>query len=55
MQYNRVYVKLINSQLNKLKSGTKKSTVVALNLSLNVLGDSNDDTNFPHKLFLTGR
>ena len=42
-----------NLQLHKLKSGTKNGTEVTLNLSSNVVGDSNDKTNFPHKLILT--
>ena len=33
----------------------KNSTEVALNLSSNVIGDSNDEINFPHKLLLTNR
>ena len=41
-----------NSQLNNIKSGIKDSTKVTLNLSSNVIGDSNDGTNFPHKLLL---
>ena len=45
-QYNALNVKLSNSQLNKLKSGIKNGTEVNLNLLLNVVGDSNDDTNF---------
>ena len=43
-------VKLSNSQLSKLKSGIKM--VLTLNFSTNVMGDSNDETNFPHKLLL---
>ena len=42
-----------NSKLNKLKSGTKNGTVVSLKVSSDVVGDSNDDNNFPHKLLLT--
>ena len=49
-KYNALNVKLFNSQLNKLKSGMKNGTEVALNLSPNVIGDSNDETNFPLKL-----
>ena len=41
-----------NSQLNKLKSGIKYGTQVTLNLSSNVVGDPNNETNFPHKLLL---
>ena len=48
-----LYVKLSNSQLNKLKSGIKNGREVTLNLSSNVTGDSNDENNFPHKLLLT--
>ena len=43
---------LSNSQLNKLISGIKYGTQVALNLSSNVVGDSNNEINFPHKLLL---
>ena len=42
-----------NLQLNKLKSRIKNSTKVTLNPSSNVVGDSNDETNFPHKLLST--
>ena len=41
-----------NSQLNKLKS-IKNGTEVTLNLSSNLTGSSNDETNFPHKSVLT--
>ena len=40
---------------NKLKSGTKNGTEVTLKLSSNVVGDSNDENNFPHKLLLTNK
>ena len=52
-QYNRLNVKLSNSQLNKLKSAIKNETEVVLRLSSNMIGD--DETNFPHKLLLTNR
>ena len=52
-QYNSLNVKLSNSQLNKLKSAIKNETEVVLRLSLKMIGDSNDETNFPHKLLLT--
>ena len=42
-----------NSQLLKLKSRIKNGTEVTLKLLSNVVGDSNDDNNFPHKLLLT--
>ena len=46
-------MKLSNSQLNKLKSGTKNGTEVTLNLSSNLIGNFNDETNFLHKIMLT--
>ena len=52
-QYNTLNVKLSDSQLNTLKSGIRNGTEVTLNLSFNVIGNSNDETNFPHKLLLT--
>ena len=54
-QYNSLHVKLSNSQLNKLKSAIKNETDVVLRLSSNMIGDSDDETNFPHKLFLISR
>ena len=54
-QYNSLNVKLSNSQLNKLKSAVKYETEVVLRLSQNMIGDSNDETNFPRKLLLTDR
>ena len=52
-QYNTLNVKLSNSELNKLKSGIKNGTKVTLKISSNVVGDYNDENNFPHKLLLT--
>ena len=52
-QYNTLNVKLSNSQLNKLKSEMKNGTEVILKVSSNVVGDSNEENNFPHKLLLT--
>ena len=52
-QYNSLNVKLSNSQLNKLKPGTKNNPDVTLKLSSNVVGDSNNEKNFLHKLLLT--
>ena len=54
-QYNSLNVKLSNSQLNKLKSAIKNGTDMALRLSSNMVGNSNNETNFPHKLLLTNR
>ena len=39
-------VRLSNSQLNKLKYTIKDGTEVTLNLSLIIVGDSNDETKF---------
>ena len=52
-QYNTLNVKLSNSKLNKLKSGIKNGTEVTLNLPSNLIGNSNDESYFPHKLLLT--
>ena len=52
-QYNMLNLKLCNSQLSKLKSGVKNGTEVTSKLSSNVVGDSNDENNFLHKLSLT--
>ena len=49
-QYNTLNVKLSNSQINKLKLGIKNGTEVTLKISSNVVGDSNDQSNFPHNL-----
>ena len=54
-QYNSLNVKLSNSQLNKLKSAIKNETDVVLRLSSNMIGNSDDETNFPHELLLTNR
>ena len=52
-QYNTLNVKLSNSELNKLKSGIKNGTKETLKISSYVVGDYNDENNFPHKLLLT--
>ena len=54
-QDNSLNVKLSNSQLDKLRSATKNGTVVVLRLLSNMVGNSDDETNFPHKLLLTNR
>ena len=49
-------VKRSNSLLNKLKSAIKNETDVVLKLSSsNMISNSDDETNFPHKLLLTNR
>ena len=52
-QYNRVNVKLTNSQLNKVS--IKKWIWCSNKISSNMIGDSNEKTNFPHELLLTNR
>ena len=52
-QYNTVNLKWSNSQLNKFKSGIKNGTKVTLKNSSDVVGGSNDENNFLHKLLLT--
>ena len=54
-QCNSLNVKLSNSQLSKLKSAIKNETDFILRLSSNMVGNSNDNTNFPHELLLTNR
>ena len=54
-QYNSLNVKLSNSQLNTLKSPIKNETDLVLRLSSNMIGNSDDNTNFPHELLLTNR
>ena len=54
-QYNSLNVRLSNSQLNKLKSAIKNETDVVLRLSSNMIGNSDDETNFPHKFLLSNR
>ena len=49
-QYTTLNVKLSNSQLNKLKSRIKNGIEVTLNLSSNMIGNSNDENNFSYKL-----
>ena len=45
-QYIRLNAKLSNSQLNKLKSAIKNGDDVVIRLPPNMIGDSNDKTNF---------
>ena len=54
-QYNSLNVKLSNWQLNKLKSAIKNESEIVLRLSSNMIGNSDDEDNFPYKLFLTNR
>ena len=52
-QYNSLNVKLSNSQFNKLKSAIKNGSEVVLRLLSNMIGDSDDNSNFPHEFLLT--
>ena len=52
-QYNTLNVQLPNLQLNNLKSAIKNGTEVTLNLPSNLIGSSNGETSFSHKLLLT--
>ena len=52
-QYNTLNVKLPHSQINKLKSEIKNGNDLTLEISSNIVGDSNDENNFPCKLLLT--
>ena len=54
-QYSSLNVKLSNSQLDKLKSAIKNEIDAVLRLSSNMIDNSDDETNFPHKLLLTNR
>ena len=54
-QHNSLNVKLSNSQLNKLMSAIKNGTDVVLRVSSNMVGNSDDETNFSQKLLLTNR
>ena len=51
VEYNKVNVKLSNSQLNKLKTAAKSQTGVTLRMNIK-LGSKN---NLPHELLLTTR
>ena len=48
-QYDSVNV-TSNSLLDKSESATKKAIVVTLRLSINIIGNANDDNNFQHEL-----
>ena len=54
-QYNSLNVKLSNLHPSKLKSAIKNKTGIVLRISSNMVGNSNDNTNFPHELLLTNR
>ena len=54
-QYNGLNLKLSNSQLNKLKFAIKNEAEVVLGLSSSMIGNSDDEINFSHRLLLTNR
>ena len=54
-QYISLNVKLSDSQLNKSKSAVNNETEIVFILSSNMVGNSDDETNFPHELLLTNR
>ena len=52
-QYNTLNLTFPNSQLKKLKSEIKNGTEVNWKLLSTVVGNSNEENSFPHKLLLT--
>ena len=54
-QYKTLNVKLSNSRFDKLKSEVKYGTEKSLNFSSNMIGDSNNETSFPHELLSIDR
>ena len=52
-QYQIVNLKLSNSQIDKLEPAAKNATNITLRLSSNVV--VTNETNFPHRLFLTNK
>ena len=54
-QYNILNVKLLDSQLSKLKSAIKNKIEVVLRLSSNMIGNADDKIFFLHELLLTNR
>ena len=51
-KYNTINVNLSNSQFNKLRSQIQNGTEIILSYSSNFIGNSHDETKFPHKLLL---
>ena len=52
---NTLDLKFSNPEVNQLKSGIKYDSYLTLNLSSNVIGNSNDEINFPQNLLLTDK
>ena len=51
-KYNSENMKLSNYQLDKLESAIKNDSAVTLRLSSNMMGESNDKTNYTHNLLV---
>ena len=51
VEYNKVNVKLTDTQLKKLKTAVKKKTEITLRMSLKTF----DENHLPHELLLTTR
>ena len=51
-EHNTLNVKCLIRNSTNLKSGIKNNTEATLKLSSNIVGDSNDENNFQHKLLL---
>ena len=54
-QYNSLNVKLSNSQLKKLKPGTKNVTELTLNIPSRLIGDYSLEINISHNLLVIDR
>ena len=52
-QYNSLNIKPSKSQFKKLQFAIKNKTGVVLRLSSIMIGNFDDETNFPHKSLLT--
>ena len=53
--YNSLNLKLSNAQFSILKSEIKNETGAVLTLLSNMIGNPDDETNFPNKSLLTNR
>ena len=51
VEFNKVNVKLTDTQLNKLKTAVKNNTGMTLRMSLKMF----DENDLPHELLLTRR
>ena len=49
---NSLLIKLSNSQVHKTKPAIKNKTEVILRLSLNMTGNSDNETIYPHKIII---